>query len=159
MATPASVVFSWVIACAVACSSSEVAAPPPAAPKPKPVVQHRETPLVVTSVTTTRGRSESELKEDLLLALDGGTFTGLTRKFTITATLVTLEESPAGSSVVTRSVMEITVVDDTGKLLGTARGNARVEAEPGYADAATDSVRRACEEAVASAVDLARGAH
>jgi hypothetical protein len=158
MATPAGVVLSWGFAFIVACSS-EVATAPPPAPTPKLIVQHRATPLVVTTVTSTRGRSEAELREDLLTALDAATFAGLTRKFTVTATLVTLEESPNGSSVVTRSTVELTVVDDTGKVLGTARGNARVEAEPGYADAAADSVGRSCAEAVASAVDLARDAH
>lgn len=157
MATPPGL-LSWVFAFVMACSGQ--ADPPPRVlpPAPKPVVQHRATPMTVLAVTTTRGRSEADLKEDLLLALDGASFDGVSRKFNITASLVTLEESPSGSTVVTRSTVEITVVDDTGKVLGTARGNARVEAEPGYADAAADAVRRACTEAVASAIDLAKGA-
>lgn len=142
----------------LACGGEPVAArtlPPP----PKPVVAHKSTPLVVLSVTTTSGRTEADLREDLLLALDGATFTGVSRRFQITAALVTLEESSNGASVVTRSAVEIAVVDDTGKMLGTARGSGRVEAERGYADATTDAVRRACEEAVTSAVELARGSH
>lgn len=157
MATPPGL-LSWVFAFVMACGGQADAPPRTLPPAPKPVVQHRATPMTVLAVTTTRGRSEADLKEDLLLALDGASFDGLSRRFNITASLVTLEESPSGSAVVTRSTVEITVVDDTGKVLGTAKGNARVEAEAGYADAAMDAVRRACQEAVASAIDLARGA-
>lgn len=127
-------------------------------PAPKPVIQHKTTPLVVMSVTSVRGRTEADLREDLLLALDNASFSGLSRKFNIAATLVSLEIAPNGRTTITQSTVEITVVDDTGKVLGVAKGSARVEAEPDYADASTDAVRRACEESVASAVDLARGA-
>lgn len=157
MATAAGVFalsFAFVMACGG--TPEPVLTPPPVPTKPK--VQHRVTPMSVLSVTTTRGRSEADLKEDLLLALDGASFDGVTRKFNISASLVTLDAVTSGATAVTKSTVEITVVDDTGKVLGTARGNARVEAEVTYADAAADAVRRACEEAVTSSIELARQA-
>lgn len=156
MATAAALVLGITLGVACGGEAKVVARAVPVAPKP--VVVHKTTPLVVLSVTTTSGRTEADLREDLLLALDGASFAGVSRRYQITATLVTLDASSNGSSVVTRSAVEIAVVDDTGKMLGTARGSGRVEAEHGYADAATDATRRACQEAVTSAVDLARGA-
>jgi hypothetical protein len=122
---------------------------------------HRETPLVVSSVTNQASSSPTpaQLRETLFDVLDEASFDGLPlgKRYLVTATLVELARSSTGDAAVTTSTMEVAVAEaGSGKIVGVVKGHGRVEASPDDSSADGDAVKAAMTSAVTSAVQMTR---